>query len=209
MTDDAGTVEAGRCQLETWALLTNQGDQWWALPACNLFADVELTLGIGLGPRDDRGPPRDINVLVQAKKTLLKRESVSLAVVAGDVVSGSPDPEQNDFGQGYVYVPTTLAVLHDLLDINLDAGVAYAHTGGWEATWGVAPVVTIAENLDWEGEIYGASSDRPFLQLGFRYEVLPEYASLIATYGRQLGRGGSFQWAGIGFKITTPELSGG
>ena len=45
ITDDARTVDAKACQVESWVRTNHGSREYWALPACNLTGNLELTFG--------------------------------------------------------------------------------------------------------------------------------------------------------------------
>src|SRR5688572_22139816 len=47
VTDDARTVDAKACQVESWTRSNQGSKEYWALPACNFTGNLELTLGGG------------------------------------------------------------------------------------------------------------------------------------------------------------------
>ena len=53
VTDDARLTTEGSCQLESWARLYENSSEIWALPACNPFGNLEVTLGEGISHDDD------------------------------------------------------------------------------------------------------------------------------------------------------------
>ena len=69
ITDDARTVDAYACQVESW-VRTNQGSrEYWALPACNFTGNLELTLG---GSRTSDATGSETSDIILQGKTLLK-----------------------------------------------------------------------------------------------------------------------------------------
>lgn len=65
ITDDARTVDAKACQLETWVKFNRDSTEYWALPACNFTGNLELTLG-GARGEDDSGA-RTSDLVFQGK----------------------------------------------------------------------------------------------------------------------------------------------
>lgn len=49
-TDDARVVAQKSCQIESWSKFSEfgKGAEFWALPACNLFFDTEITIGANM-----------------------------------------------------------------------------------------------------------------------------------------------------------------
>ena len=76
ITDDARTVDAYACQVESW-VRTNQGSrEFWALPACNFTGNLELTLG---GSRTGDALGSETSDVILQGKTLLKQGLQALA----------------------------------------------------------------------------------------------------------------------------------
>ena len=45
LTDDARIVDPKSCQLESWARDSKHVTEYWALPACNVGENLEVTIG--------------------------------------------------------------------------------------------------------------------------------------------------------------------
>ena len=48
LTDDARIVDPKACQLESWVRDSKHTTEYWALPACNVGENTEITIGGGL-----------------------------------------------------------------------------------------------------------------------------------------------------------------
>ena len=48
LTDDARIVDPKSCQLESWVRDSKHMTEYWALPACNVAENTELTIGASL-----------------------------------------------------------------------------------------------------------------------------------------------------------------
>jgi hypothetical protein len=51
LTDDARIVDPKSCQLESWVRDSKHVTEYWALPACNVGENLELTIGGNLRVR--------------------------------------------------------------------------------------------------------------------------------------------------------------
>ncbi len=68
LTDDARIVDPKSCQLESWVRDSKHVTEYWALPACNVGENLELTIGGSL--ESDSGHSSFANELYQMKTTV-------------------------------------------------------------------------------------------------------------------------------------------
>jgi len=203
VTDDARLTDAGACQLESWVHGHRNDREFWALPACNPFGNLELTAGGAQAYADGQ---RQSSARVVQLKTLLKPLAshgygiglaAGYAVQPGDAHSGAP----------YVYVPISASLADDRLVIHANLG----HTRERESrrnsqTWGLGGEWQTTPRLFAIAETYGQDRGSPFVQAGLRYWLLPERVQVDTTWGSQLGRIHEQRWISLGLRLISPRL---
>src|SRR5262245_34417877 len=111
LTDDARTVDAKACQVETWVRHAPDNNQHWALPACNFTGNLELTMG-GARTHDGDGH-RQTDFVIQGKTLFKKLEpngwSIGLAV--GNL--SHPNVSRKLRGDIYAYIPASFSFRDD------------------------------------------------------------------------------------------------
>jgi hypothetical protein len=68
LTDDARIVDPKSCQLESWVRDSKHVTEYWALPACNVGENLEVTIGGSL--EGENGHSNFANELYQIKSIL-------------------------------------------------------------------------------------------------------------------------------------------
>lgn len=203
ITDDARLTDAGACQVESWAHLHRDLQEYWALPACNPGGNFELTAGGALAYADGRA--QSGAVLIQGKTLFKPLETngfgIGLAAgystVAGDGQSGSP----------YVYIPASLSLADDRLFIHVNIGdLRERETQEHRLSWGIGTEIQASERLFLIGESFGQDKGSAFFQGGVRYWIVPGHVQIDATYGSRLGQIADERWVSIGLRLISPPL---
>jgi hypothetical protein len=175
VTDDARIVDRGGCQIETYykEQRSDQGSEFWFLPACNPFG-VELTVGGNRIEGDD-------NAILQAKFLLRALEAngwgsaLSLGAFGGD-------PYVNAIGS--VSFADDRAVVHVNAGAIRDGKVDLTR---W--TWGLGLEALLhAPRLYGILETYGIRDEKPTLHGGLRFWIRPQRVQLDTTVGTQSGQ---------------------
>ena len=68
LTDDARIVDPKACQLESWIRDSKHITEYWALPACNVSENLEVTIGGSL--EGENGHSSFANELYQIKSII-------------------------------------------------------------------------------------------------------------------------------------------
>jgi hypothetical protein len=175
VTDDARIVDRGGCQIETYykEQRSDQGSEFWFLPACNPFG-VELTVGGNRIEGDD-------NAILQAKFLLRALEAngwgsaLSLGAFGGD-------PYVNAIG--------SVSFADDRAVVHVNAGAirdGKADLTRW--TWGLGLEALLhAPRLYGILETYGIRDEKPTLHGGLRIWIRPQRVQLDTTVGAQSGQ---------------------
>jgi hypothetical protein len=206
-TDDAGIVDPGACQLESWGQRGRGGvSEYWVLPACNPTGNLELTVGAAQfrapGERDTRG-------ILQGKSLFrpLEVNGWGWGVAIGNEFGATASrPLRNRLiGDFYANVPVSWS-LHD------DRWLVHASVG-WlrerearrdRATYGIATEYALTARTWALGEAFGQSGNgRPFYHVGLRHWLVPEQLQIDVTYGNRFGRGTEDRFVTFGVAVFT------
>ncbi len=202
ITDDARLVDAGACQLESWLQKRADGEEFWALPACNPGGNFELTLGGAVSRSEGR---RESGAQTIQGKTLFKpldTNSYGIGLAAGYTVP----PGDAHGGSPYVYIPFSLSLADDRVLIHTNLGALRDRaTRNTRTTWGIGTEVQTSERLYLIAESYGQDIGRPYYQVGLRYWLIQNVAQLDTTYGNRLGQPSDQHWLSIGLRLISPS----
>jgi hypothetical protein len=208
VTDDARIVDPKSCQIETWVRTYRDGGrEFWALPGCNPFGGFEVTLGgASLHPSPD---PRR-SVFQGQVKTLLRPLTtddwgVGLAVGTLDTLPGATYAGRD---QPYFYVPLSVSMARDRAVLHLNLGASRAASGrdGVQAVWGIGGEFAVVPRALVVAETYGASGERPQVQVGLRLWLVPDRVQVDTTVGHQGGPVGVGRWISIGLRLLSPPM---
>lgn len=203
ITDDARLTDAQACQLESWFHAHRDGNELWALPACNPGGNFELTMGGGLSRM--RGEMDSGAFIIQGKTLFRPLETndfgfglaAGYATQTGDGQSGSP----------YFYIPASLSLADDRVVLHLNMGALHDRkTHQVHMSWGVGSETQATSRLYVIAESYGQEKGSPFVQLGLRYWVIPNRMQIDTTFGSKIGQFHDERWISVGLRFITPPL---
>jgi hypothetical protein len=201
VTDDAGVVDFRACQLEAW----HGQSASWLLPACQPFRRMEVTAGLGFVAQGNQG--RSSEYVFQTKVPLQEWRAggLELAAVAG--VGRGPLAQVTGrlVEDVYAYVPATLGLLTDRLDVHSNFGWRFDREPGelpeeprrHALTWAFRGDLRTNWRVILIGEIFGESRTRSEFQAGIRAVVIPGRLLIDVSRGASLQRG----QAGAGWAI--------
>ncbi|MFN4328895.1 MAG: hypothetical protein ACK4FF_08465 [Limnobacter sp.] len=202
ITDDARVVDAKACQLEAWTRLNRDTTELWALPACNVADNLEITLG-GAQTRE-AGQYSTTDVQGQVKTILqpLTDEQWGIGLAVG-TLNRPTDLER----QSYIYVPVSISLIPERSFLHLNAGVArLPHDRGLEATLGLGLEHQTGQRTWLIAETFRQEAGRPFIQLGVRYWLIPNRMQLDATVGNRSRFSDDERWTSIGIRLLSDRI---
>ncbi|MDH2235442.1 hypothetical protein N5K27_03945 [Pigmentiphaga sp. GD03639] len=204
ITDDARIVDAKVCQVESWIRRGGDGNEYWAMPACNPTGNLELTLGGARGPVDGHVRTTDVQFQVKTLLKPLETDSWGLGVAAGTVRHPHAAGTSRDW---YAYVPASVSFAADRLVVHGNLGwMDAADTGSRHATWGLGFEARLAQRTWLIAETFGHDRRRPSYQFGLRHWLVPDRVQIDVTYGNRMGMGREERWISLGLRLLSPAF---
>lgn len=207
VTDDARLTTAGSCQLESWARVYPHSTELWALPACNPWENLELTVGGGLAHTDNQASTNDY--VLQAKTLFrpLQTDGWGIGLAVGTIRHPQVNPGPNLLGNTYAYVPFSASFAGDLLVVHANLGwLRDKATHRNQVTWGLGTELNMNPRWTLVGEAFGTDAGGSWWQAGARYHLVPGLWQLDSTVGRQFGGPSDVQWLSFGLRFTPASL---
>lgn len=200
LTDDARIVDPKSCQLESWVRDSKNLTEYWALPACNVGENLELTIGGSL--EGEHGHSSFANELYQLKSIIqpIVINQTGYAIVLGN--GRDPKRTMNKAIQDwYLNVPISYPY-NDRLVIHTNLGVTHLtdeHTE--KMNWGLSSEYNYNERVDLISEVFNQSSNRTYFQFGLRYWLIKNRAQIDTTYMNSFNHIGEDQSYSIGLRL--------
>lgn len=207
ITDDARVVDPNSCQLETWAKANRNSTEYWAVPACNLGKNFELSYGGAMTKADDGTHATD--VILQAKTLLrpLTTNGYGIGLTIGNARHPSTDRSSSMIGDAYLNIPVSISYADDRFVLHTNLGVIHDRDQERNRlTWGVGSETQLDQNLQLIAEVYGDDRSRAFHHLGLRYWVVPNRVQVDTTYGNRFANDGEERWFTIGLRLLSKPM---
>jgi hypothetical protein len=202
VTDDAALGPSKSCQLEAWVLSTSDLRAYGAQPACNVTANLELSVG-GARIRPDDGETSSI-LQIQAKAVLFSRDDVawSFGVVGGALRDTGEEHGRTAFQVGYAKGLASWYPRDDL-EIDLNLGAAHGYRSGNFVLAGAALQYSPREDLQWLAEVFRDEPGRGKFQVGLRYLAVPDRFEVFLSYGNRFHGSSNDGWLVAGIRLQT------
>lgn len=189
ITDDATIVD--HCQIESWWQREGGASALTIMPACN-FAGVEWALG---GSKTARG---EKNAYAFSAKTELKQLQANhygiTAEIGHEFAAG-----RSMRGDTHFNMALTKSWFDDQFLLHFNTGQVFREQAHNDWTSGVAAQWEVAQSQWLFAELYRETAGRPFFQLGYFVEVLPDRLQLDVSYGNRFHEKGSESFVSAGF----------
>jgi len=200
LTDDARIVDAKSCQLESWIRDSRHITEYWALPACNVSENLEVTIGGSL--EGESGHSSFANELYQMKSII---QPIAINQTGYSIVLGNgrdPKRTMNKVIQDwYLNVPISYPY-NDRLVIHTNLGVTHLTDEKTEKmNWGLSSEYNYNEHIDLISEIFNQSSNSTYFQFGLRYWLIKNRAQIDTTYMNSFNHIGEDQSFSIGLRL--------
>jgi hypothetical protein len=211
VTDDAKIVDYRACQLEGW----HGESASWALPACQLIRNVELTAGVG--QLSSNGETRTEYVL-QAKTILreLRPGGLGIGLVAGAGIDPLTQVTGGRVSGLFAYVPVSLSLAADRLFLHGNLGWHFERAdrdradrrerGRHAATWAGRADLMLTHRFTAIGELFGEDRTRPEYQVGLRSVLLADRLVADLSFGQHTAPGLPGAGLALGFAWTPPPF---
>ncbi|MWV62734.1 hypothetical protein DCO58_02590 [Helicobacter saguini] len=198
-TDDARVVPYGHCQLETWAEFhINTASEIWALPACNLLWDTEISLGGDIGLENSAFRFQIKKLFVDADK---KNWGIGIAV--GNALTQNT-PYNYQLDELYFYIPASLVLLDSKLVFHANVGYNLANLKTHIFSAGLGMEAQLSSRIFFIGEVYYAQFDPFIFQVGLRTWLLEDMFQIDSTYGNSFD--GKNHFFSIGLRLLSPKI---
>jgi len=200
LTDDARIVDAKSCQLESWVRDSKNVTEYWALPACNVSENLEVTIGGSL--EGESGHSSFANELYQMKSII---QPIAINQTGYSIVLGNgrdPKRTMNKVIQDwYLNVPISYPY-NDRLVIHTNLGVTHLTDEKTEKmNWGLSSEYNYNEHIDLISEIFNQSSNSTYFQFGLRYWLIKNRAQIDTTYMNSFNHIGEDQSFSVGLRL--------
>ena len=200
LTDDARIVDPKACQLESWVRDSKHTTEYWALPACNVGENTEITIGGGL--EGENGHSSFANELYQIKSIIrpIAINQTGYSIVLGN--GRDPKSTMNKVIQDwYLNVPISYPY-NDQLVIHTNLGVTHLTDEKTEKiNWGLSSEYNYNERIDLISEIFNQSSNSTYFQFGLRYWLIKNRAQIDTTYMNSFNHIGEDQSFSVGLRL--------
>ena len=205
IADDARLLDAGACQLETWARRNADSSEYWVLPACNPWGNAELSFG-GAFTRAE-GRTRFSDNQVQAKMLFKPYEpgGWGMGAAVGTMRRLQRESARRWPGDAYFYVPVSFDAGNEDLVIHVNGGAAHLRDEHrTQPTWGLGAEVRVTPRLQFLPEAFATDRGRPFYQASVRYSISPAL-QVDASYGNRLAFETRDRWFSVGMHVQSPR----
>lgn len=182
VTDDAGITEHRHCELESWYQRGRGTDEQWALGACNLTGNLELTLG-WTRERQRQGGSTENLAVMQFKTVLRDVEEHDWGVALAIGTEVNRKAQFNNAGY-YALLPVTWSVNDGQQLIHFNLGLAHdAESHENDGLWGLGLEHALTSRSSLFVESFGQFDEDPLYQLGAAYWLVPDRLQLDVSYG--------------------------
>ncbi|MFM1910769.1 MAG: hypothetical protein RJB18_160 [Pseudomonadota bacterium] len=207
VTDDARLTNAGSCQIEAWTRVYQHSHELWALPACNPWGNFELTLGGSFAKVDGQNATLDSAIQAKTLFRALKTNDWGIGLALGKISHEDLSAGPNQYGNTYGYIPASLSLMDDQVILHTNIGLLHdKESKKNNITWGLGSEIKVKPNLLGIAEVYGDNRSNPYLQVGFRYSVIPNLFQIDSTYGQQINGDSELKWISFGLRYTPDML---
>lgn len=204
ITDDARTVDAYACQVESWVRDNRGSKEYWALPACNFTGNLELTLG-GAKTRES-GMTETTDILLQGKTLFkpLETNGYGIGLAVGYNARPADNAERKLLGNPYFYVPMSFSFKDDFFVLHTNVGARHARDQGKAlGTWGIGSETKLSDRAYIIAETFGETRGNPSYQVGVRFWIVPNHVQVDTTYGNRFGTQTDNHWISVGLRLLT------
>ncbi|RDU60003.1 hypothetical protein [Helicobacter marmotae] len=209
ITDDARVVDRHSCQLETWGVYDRNMFEYYAIPACNMFLDTEVSMGVMMSNAfiPDTNPSekfRTQQFIIGAKKIFndLEEQGFSYGVALGNAYNFLYSQYKNEH---FIYVPISFAFLENTFLVHSNVGYKLKRNENEPHIYhlGLGFERELSQRFWLLGEGIYERGSRAQFQVGIRIWLLQDKIQLDGTYGNAFSGGESF--VSLGLRLLSDE----
>lgn len=195
IVDDASITAAGNCQLESWTQRASRQTEYWAVPACNVGGNWELSAGVARILQD--GPGGTVRAgLIQAKTVFRPLAENDWGV--GLTIANQFRQGPNTSGDWSVLVPASLSLFDDAVLVHANLGMLHGVAGRrHDGLWGLGTEWEVRDGVSLTLEADGIAHAPSVAQAGVKVDVIADRLTLDAGVGHQRGGGGRYVTFGL------------
>lgn len=194
--DDADIVDTGTCQLEIWADRHKDSVEYWAMPACNIAGQWELSLGGAW--QDNRHQANGRAFEVQAKMPIFKEVSEHFAIAIAAAYEHQYDNSKSS-PTWSLNIPLSLFLGSDKLAWHNNIGTSFEQNERhWQLNWGTGLEYDLTARASAYVEVFSESGERPWFQLAGGYWLKPEQVQLTLGVADKLSANRTSRWFSLG-----------
>lgn len=208
ITDDARVVDRHSCQLETWGVYDGKISEFWAIPGCNLFWDIEISAGVMMSNAAIEGKERGFitQQFVAGAKYIfndLDTQGFSYGIALGNAYNFRYSKYRNDH---YIYIPVSAAFFDNTLLLHSNLGYKLKRNENEPHIYhiGLGLEQQVSRRLWILGEGIYERLDRAKFQVGVRIWLLEDRIQLDGTYGNAFS--GKMSWVSLGLRFLSPAF---
>jgi len=207
MTDDARLTTPESCQLESWTRHYKHSNEQWALPACNLTGNFEITAGGGHTKNNGEAATNDYVLQGKSLFRELSTNGYGWGLAVGQVNHPSTTRGPNGLGNTYAYVPLSISTLNDKVIYHTNIGwLRDKATNEHRMTYGLGAEVQTSSRVMFIAETFGDNKAKPYWQTGARFSVIPNLLQLDTTIGQQYNGSSHTRWISFGLRYIPESL---
>jgi hypothetical protein len=207
ITDDARLTTAGSCQLESWTRVYKSSLEKWALPACNLSGNFEITAGGGSSKNS--GEPGLNDYVLQGKSLFreLNTNGYGWGLAVGHINHPSAAVGPNSLGNTYAYIPVSISTLNDKVIYHTNIGwLRDKLTHEHRMTYGFGAEIQTGSRMMLIAEAFGDHKAKPFWQAGARFSLIPNLLQIDTTIGQQYNGSSNTRWISFGLRYIPESI---
>ncbi|WP_304419486.1 hypothetical protein [uncultured Helicobacter sp.] len=208
ITDDARVVDRHSCQLETWGIYDGKIGEYYVIPGCNLFLDIEISMGAmmsNLPANQAKESVRAQQFIFSAKRVFsdLETQGYSYGIALGNAYNFLYSKYSNDY---YLYIPASMVFFDNKLLLHSNLGYKLQRRNDEPHIFyaGLGLEQQITQRLWLLGEALYERFEKTKFQVGVRIWLLQDKIQLDSTYGNAFSGGGS--WVSVGLRFLSPEF---
>jgi hypothetical protein len=187
-TEDAGVLDRGECEIESYAGRAKQGDSpsvstLWAQFGCGIGLNSQLAVGTG---REKSAGSRTRIAALTGKTFLRELTDNQTGFTLAYALFGAREPDDS-FRHSASELKAVISAPHNGWLLHANLGLNHSQNpASYSTVWGLATERPGAIGpVDLMAEVFGDDRTAPWLQIAARWAVIPKRLYLDASWGVQ------------------------